>query len=191
MTALCGSRQWQALAHALGSRVHKQWIAHDRQRMRAAAAASPWRRCYSSAAAALSCGRCAAELRPAEQSLRQLSLEPCRERHLGTSKAGCYVACHARSVRAMCCQTSRVRSQGRHKSRNGPTRRRRSDCMIARERAQRRCVVEGRSRGAGSPVPCLFECLFRWTQAPSVWGAAPKRFRMSVTQQTRHKGRTR
>ena len=114
-----------------------------------------------------------------------------RERHLGTSKAGCYVACHARSVRAMCCQTSRVRSQGRHKSRNGPTRRRRSDCMIARERAQRRCVVEGRSRGAGSPVPCLFECLFRWTQAPSVWGAAPKRFRMSVTQQTRHKGRTR
>ena len=79
-----------------------------------------------------------------------------RERHLGTSKAGCYVACHARSVRAMCCQTSRVRSQGRHKSRNGPTRRRRSDCMIARERAQRRCVVEGLSRGAGSPVPLSF-----------------------------------
>ena len=101
-----------------------------------------------------------------------------RERHLGTSKAGCYVACHARSVRAMCCQTSRVRSQGRHKSRNGPTRRRRSDCMIARESAQRRCVVEGRSRGAGSPSAFLF---LVQTTLPISMGHRPKHVCTTVT----------
>ena len=154
MTALCGSRQWQALA--LRSRVHEQWIAHDRQRMRAAAAASPWRRCYSSAAAALSCGRCAAELRPAKQSLRQLSLEPCAS---GTSvqvkRGAMWHAMHAACVQCAARQAVCARRVGTNRG-MGP-RRRRSDCMIARERAQRRCVVEGRSRGAGSiAAPVLF-----------------------------------
>ena len=114
-----------------------------------------------------------------------------RAAHVQAKRDGMRHAMHAACVQCAARQAVCARRVGTNRGMAKKETIRRSDCMIARERAQRRCVVEGRSRGAGSPVPCLFECLFRWTQAPSVWGAAPKRFRMSVTQQTRHKGRTR
>ena len=177
MTALCGSRQWQALA--LRSRVHEQWIAHDRQRMRAAAAASPWRRCYSSAAAALSCGRCAAELRPAKQSLRQLSLEPCAS---GTSvqvkRGAMWHAMHAACVQCAARQAVCARRVGTNRG-MGP-RRRRSDCMIARERAAKVCGRGSLARGWIDRCSCPFLGQMVST-CPTSRGRRPKHVSTTVT----------